>query len=189
MPLPTVHLDDRRFDDIMAQARQLIPQYCPEWTDHNTSDPGIALLEVFAWMTDLMLFRVNQVPEKMFIKFLDMIGMQLDPPRAAVAPVTFYLAAAPSEPLTINAATEVATIRTEVTEAIVFSTESDLTIYPPRLKAPLPATRWARTPSSRTIWRGWACWATRSPSSRPSRCPATPSTCAWSTTTARTSCR
>jgi len=119
----------------MAQARQLIPQYCPEWTDHNTSDPGIALLEVFAWMTDLMLFRVNQVPEKMFIKFLDMIGMQLDPPRAAVAPVTFYLAAAPSEPLTISAGTEVATIRTEVTEAIIFSTEEDLTIYPPRLKA------------------------------------------------------
>ncbi|MGY2896268.1 putative baseplate assembly protein [Deinococcus sp. UYEF24] len=135
MPLPTTNLDDRRFDDLVAQARQLIPQYCPEWTDHNTSDPGIALLEIFAWMTDLMLFRVNQVPEKMFVKFLDMIGMQLDPPRAAVAPVTFYLAAAPSEPLTISAATEVATVRTEVTEAIVFSTEEDLTIYPPRLKA------------------------------------------------------
>ncbi|AZI44511.1 putative baseplate assembly protein (plasmid) [Deinococcus psychrotolerans] len=135
MPLPTVNLDDRRFDDLIAQARQLIPQYCPEWTDHNTSDPGIALLEIFAWMTDLMLFRVNQVPEKMFIKFLDMIGMQLDPPRAAVAPVTFYLAAAPTEPLTISAATEVATVRTEVTEAIVFSTETDLTIYPPNLKA------------------------------------------------------
>ena len=135
MPLPTVNLDDRRFDDIVAQARQLIPQYCPEWTDHNTSDPGIALLEIFAWMTDLLLFRVNQVPEKMFIKFLDLIGVQLDPPRAAVAPVTFYLAAAPSEPLTIAAATEVATIRTEVTEATVFSTEADLTIYPPHLKA------------------------------------------------------
>ncbi|WP_420595515.1 putative baseplate assembly protein [Deinococcus sp.] len=135
MPLPTVNLDDRRFDDIVAQARQLIPQYCPEWTDHNTSDPGIALLEIFAWMTDLLLFRVNQVPDKMFVQFLDMIGVQLDPPRAAVAPVTFYLAAAPSEPLMIPAATEVATIRTEVTEAIVFSTEADLTIYPPQLKA------------------------------------------------------
>lgn len=135
MPLPTVNLDDRRFDDIVAQARQLIPQYCPEWTDHNTSDPGIALLEIFAWMTDLLLFRVNQVPEKMFIKFLDLIGVQLDPPRAAVAPVTFYLAAAPTGPLTIAAATEVATIRTEVTEATVFSTETDLTIYPPHLKA------------------------------------------------------
>ncbi|GAA5514567.1 hypothetical protein Dcar01_03323 [Deinococcus carri] len=135
MPLPTVNLDDRRFDDIVAQARQLIPQYCPEWTDHNTSDPGIALLEVFAWMTDLLLFRVNQVPEKMFVKFLDMIGVQLDPPRAAVAPVTFYLSAAQSEPLTISAATEVATVRTEVSEAIVFSTETDLTITPPHLQA------------------------------------------------------
>ncbi len=134
MPLPTVNLDDRRFDDIVAQARQLIPQYCPEWTDHNTSDPGIALLEVFAWMTDLLLFRVNQVPEKMFVKFLEMIGVDLDPPRAAVAPITFYLSAAQAEPITINEGTEVATVRTEVSEAIVFSTEADLTISPPHLR-------------------------------------------------------
>lgn len=135
MPLPTVNLDDRRFDDIVAQARQLIPQFCPEWTDHNTSDPGMALIELFAWMTDLLLFRVNQVPDKMFVKFLDMIGVQLEPPRAAVAPVTFYLSTAPTQPLVISSGTEVATVRTEVAEAIVFSTETDLTIYPPELKA------------------------------------------------------
>lgn len=135
MPLPTVNLDDRRFDDLVAQARLLIPQYCPEWTDHNASDPGMALIEVFAWMTDLLLFRVNQVPDKMFVKFLDMIGVQLEPPRAAVAPVTFYLSTSPTQPLTIHSGTEVATVRTEVSEAIVFSTETDLTIYPPHLKA------------------------------------------------------
>jgi len=134
MPLPTVNLDDRRFDDIVEQAKQLIPQYCPEWTDHNTSDPGIALIEVFAWMTDLLLYRVNQVPDKMLVKFLEMIGLQLDPPRAAVVPVTFYLSAAQPEALRIPAGTEVATVRTEVSEAIVFSTEDDLTILPPRLQ-------------------------------------------------------
>lgn len=135
MPLPTANLDDRRFDDIVAQARQLIPQYCPEWTDHNTSDPGMALIEIFAWMTDLLLVRVNQVPDKMYVKFLELIGVQLEPPRAAVAPVTFYLTAAPSSPLTINAGSEVATVRTEVTEATVFSTEADLTVNPAELLA------------------------------------------------------
>lgn len=135
MPLPSVNLDDRRFDDLVAQARQLIPQYCPEWTDHNTSDPGMALIEIFAWMTDLLLYRVNQVPTKVLTQFLDMIGVQLDPPSSAVAPVTFYLAAAPTQDLTVPAATEVATVRTELQEAIVFSTETDLVIHPAQLKA------------------------------------------------------
>ncbi|THF69546.1 putative baseplate assembly protein [Deinococcus sp. Arct2-2] len=133
MPLPTVNLDDRRFDDLLDEAKRLIPVYCPEWTDHNASDPGIALLEVFAWMTDLMLARVNQVPQKMFITFLEMIGLQLDPPRAATAPVTFYLSAPQDTPLMIAAGTEVATIRTEVSEATVFSTEQPLTVRPPEL--------------------------------------------------------
>lgn len=135
MPLPSVNLDDRSFDDLVDQARQLIPQYCPEWTDHNTSDPGMALIEIFAWMTDLLLFRMNQVPTKVLTQFLDMIGVQLQPPSAAVAPVTFYLSAAPSQPLSLPMATEVATVRTELSEAIVFSTEEDLTIHPASLTA------------------------------------------------------
>lgn len=135
MPLPSVNLDDRRFDDLVAQARQLIPQYCPEWTDHNTSDPGMALIEIFAWMTDLMLFRINQVPTKVLTQFLDMIGVQLQPPSAAVAPVTFYLSTTPTQPLNLPLATEVATVRTELSEAIVFSTEEDLNIYPAELNA------------------------------------------------------
>ncbi|UBV44951.1 putative baseplate assembly protein (plasmid) [Deinococcus taeanensis] len=133
MPLPTVNLDDRRFDDILDEARRLIPQFCPEWTDHNPSDPGMAILEVFAWMTDLLLYRVNQVPDKLLIAFLDLIGVQLAPPRAAQAPVTFYLSAPQDTPLAIAAGTEVATLRTEVNEATVFSTERAGVIRPPRL--------------------------------------------------------
>ncbi|MBZ9713605.1 putative baseplate assembly protein [Deinococcus multiflagellatus] len=134
MPLPTVNLDDRRFDDIMDEARRLIPQFCPEWTDHNASDPGMAILEVFAWMTDLLLYRVNQVPDKLLIAFLEMIGVQLAPPRAAGAPVTFYLSAPQDTPLSIAAGTEIATLRTEVNEAIVFSTERAGLIRPPTLR-------------------------------------------------------
>ena len=86
MPLPTPMLDDRKFQDIVDQAKRLIPRYCPEWTDHNVSDPGVALIELFAWMTDLLLYRVNQVPDKMYVRFLEMIGVQLRAPRAATRP-------------------------------------------------------------------------------------------------------
>src|SRR5579875_1029930 len=93
MLLPAPNLDDRTFQDLVDQAKTLIPQYCPTWTDHNVSDPGVALIELFAWMTDLMLYRVNQVPEKVTIKLLEMMGVRLQPPRAAQAPVTFCLSA------------------------------------------------------------------------------------------------
>jgi predicted phage baseplate assembly protein len=90
MPLPVPNLDDRKFQDILDEARRLIPRYCPEWTDHNLSDPGITLLELFAWMTDMLLYRLNRVPEKNYLKFLDLIGVPRDgrrdvPPDGAAA--------------------------------------------------------------------------------------------------------
>lgn len=135
MPLPTPILDDRRFQDIVDQAKTLIPHYCPEWTDHNVSDPGVTLIELFAWMTDMLLYRVNQVPDKLYVKFLELIGVRLDPPRAANAPMTFYLSAPQDTEITIPSGTETATIRTETNPAIIFTTEADLTIRPPQVRS------------------------------------------------------
>jgi hypothetical protein len=49
--IPSPNLDDRTYNDIVEEAIRLIPHYCPEWTNHNATDPGIALIELFAWMT------------------------------------------------------------------------------------------------------------------------------------------
>lgn len=133
MPLPTPNLDDRRFQEIVDQAKRLIPHYCPEWTDHNVSDPGVALIELFAWMTDMVLYRMNQVPDKLFTRFMELVGVKLQPPRAARAPVTFYLSAPPEQDLLIPEGTEVATVRTETSPAIVFTTEADLLVRPPKV--------------------------------------------------------
>ncbi|MEN9938466.1 MAG: hypothetical protein RLZZ387_5045 [Chloroflexota bacterium] len=133
MPLPTPNLDDRRFQDLVDQAKRMIPQFCPEWTDHNVSDPGVTLIELFAWMTDMLLYRVNQVPDKMYVTFLEMLGVQLEPPRSSRVPVTLYLSAPQPVEVTIPAETEVSTIRTETSDSIIFTTESDLTIRPPLL--------------------------------------------------------
>jgi len=131
MTLPTPKLDDRSFQDIVNEARERIPRYCPEWTDHNLSDPGITMIELFAWMMETLLYRLNRVPEKNFITFLDLIGVRLMSPAAARADLTFRLSAPQEEPVLIPAGTEVATSRTGNTEAIVFSTDSDLPIVPP----------------------------------------------------------
>src|SRR5215211_3779052 len=131
----TPNLDDRTFQDLVDEAKRLIPRFCPEWTDHNVSDPGVALIELFAWMTDMLLYRTNQVPDRLYVKFLELIGIRLDPPRPARAPVTFYLSAPQPIDLTIPEGAEVATVRTDTSPAIVFTSEANLTIRTAKLQA------------------------------------------------------
>ena len=83
MALPVPNLDDRRFQDLVDDAKRLVQQRCPEWTDHNVSDPGVTLIETFAWMTDQLLYRLNRVPDRNYVKFLELIGVSLFPPTAA----------------------------------------------------------------------------------------------------------
>ena len=133
MSLQVPNLDDRTFQDIVSEARSKIPLYCPKWTDYNLSDPGITLIELFAWMVDMLLYRLNQVPEKNYIKFMELIGIQLQPPNPATVKVTFRLSAPQPEPVTIPNGTEVATVRTETQDAITFITNEDATILLPTL--------------------------------------------------------
>lgn len=130
MTLPSPHLDDRRFQGLVDEAKRLVQQRCPEWTDHNVSDPGVTLIEAFATMVDQLVYRVNRVPEKSYLTFLDLIGVRLHPPTAARTDVTFRLSAPRPDPVVVRAGTEVATVRTETEEAVVFTTSSELTVVP-----------------------------------------------------------
>ncbi|MFI8221227.1 putative baseplate assembly protein [Streptomyces sp. NPDC085932] len=132
--LPTPDLDDRRFQDLMDEARRLIARRCPEWTDHNPSEPGSTLLEAFAMMADQIIHRLNQVPDRLYVKFLDLIGLQMVPPSAARTPVTFWSTSAITEaPLVVRGGTRVATLRTETEEAVSFCTDHDAVMVPGRL--------------------------------------------------------
>ena len=133
MALPVPNLDNRTFQDLVNEARRMIPVHCPEWTDHNLSDPGITLIELFAWMTELLIYRLNKVPDKNYVKFLELLGVSLAPAHAATADVTFRLSAPLADSVTIPMGTEVATVRTETQEAIIFTTDRDLSIAPPGL--------------------------------------------------------
>lgn len=130
MALPAPHLDDRRFQQFVDDAKRYIQQRCPEWSDHNVSDPGVTLIEAVAHMADQLVYRLNRVPEKNQLAFLDLLGVTLFPPSAARASVTFWLSAPQPESVVLPRGTEVATGRTETEEAVVFATEQDLTIVP-----------------------------------------------------------
>jgi predicted phage baseplate assembly protein len=136
MSLPIPSLDDRRFQDFVDEAKRLIPRFCPDWTDHNVSDPGITLLELFAWLTEQYIFRLNQVPDKNMLTFLNLIGAKLEPAQPARGDVTFTLSAPPTADrrIIIPLHTEVATVRTETEEAVVFTTDSEFEVRMPELR-------------------------------------------------------
>ncbi|GAA4923804.1 putative baseplate assembly protein [Actinoplanes utahensis] len=133
MPLPTPNLDDRRFQQLVDEAKRFVQQRAPEWSDHNVSDPGVTLIEAFAHMVDQLIYRLNRVPEKNYLSFLDLIGIRLFPPAAARGGVTFWLSGPQEQPVLVPAGAEVATERTATEDAVVFTTSADLAIVPCRL--------------------------------------------------------
>ncbi len=143
MSLPAPNLDNRKFQDIVDDVRRQITRRCPEWTDHNISDPGITLIELFAWMMEGTPYRLNQVPERNYMKFLEMLGVTLESAPPARTQPCFRLSrtipdaeAAEAFEQTLPAyRTVAATMRTDTEEAIEFSTETALTMVRPRLCA------------------------------------------------------
>ena len=129
MRLPEITLDDRRFQDLVNEARLKIAQVCPEWTEHNVSDPGITLIELFAWMTDMVVYRLNRIPDKLHVALLELLGILAESPTPARTDVRFRLTAPAAEPVVIPAGeTEVATLRVAGEETVVFQTSEDFTI-------------------------------------------------------------
>src|SRR5437879_7845219 len=130
MALPVPNLDDRSWKQIVDEAVRLIPRYCPEWTNHNPTRPGITLLELYAWMTEIVIYRLNQVPEKNFLTFLDLIGVRLKPPE----PARVVLELTPSEgadgELVVRKGTQVATLQAGGGDPVTFETLRDITLLP-----------------------------------------------------------
>ena len=130
IPAPT--LDDRGFEDIVAEAIRLIPRYCPEWTNPNAADPGITLIELAAWMTDIAIYRLNRVPEKNYIAFLNLLGIKLRPPQAARALMTFTLVDGADRQL-VREGTAVATPQAADEDTVTFETSRDLMVTKTKL--------------------------------------------------------
>ncbi|HLI16324.1 MAG TPA: putative baseplate assembly protein [Acidimicrobiales bacterium] len=128
MTLPVPNLDDRRFQDYVDDAKRLVQQRCPEWTDHNVSDPGVTLIETFAYMVDQLTFRLNKVPDRNYVKFLELIGVHLFPPSAAETLVTFWLTSPQDRPVVVPRGTRVSTQRVSKEEPVVFETTEALTV-------------------------------------------------------------
>jgi hypothetical protein len=73
MPLKVPNLDDRNYSDLVEEAVAMLPRYAPEWTNHNPSDPGITLVELLAYFTELFIYRLNRITKDTKIRFLQLL--------------------------------------------------------------------------------------------------------------------
>ncbi|HSK72529.1 MAG TPA: hypothetical protein VK892_12570, partial [Pyrinomonadaceae bacterium] len=103
----TPNLDDRSFDQMVEESLRYVRENCPQWTDLSPHDPGVVLLELFAFLTEAMIYRLNRLPEKAYIEFLRLIGVKLNPPVAAIVKLEFKLNKPQNQPVEIPRGTRI----------------------------------------------------------------------------------
>src|SRR5690349_2095583 len=101
MTLRAPNLDNRTFEQLLEECKRRIPVLSPTWTDLSESDPGIVLLQLYAYLTEAMIYRLNRLPDKVFIELLNLLDVRLAPPHAAVATLRFSVEAPASSAIEI----------------------------------------------------------------------------------------
>ncbi len=102
MPLTLPALDNRRYEQLRQAALDRVPVHSPEWTNFNESDPGVTLVDLFAFMTETLIYRANLIPERNRLKFLNLLGAPLQPGASAVGFVSINNANGPLHTITLN---------------------------------------------------------------------------------------
>lgn len=124
MPLPAPSIDNRRYQDLVAELVARIPVHTPEWTNFNDSDPGVTLIQLFAHLGENMIYRTNQVPERNRLKFLQLLGVGLEPAREARGLVSFANERGTAETLNVPAGAEL------LAGKVAFRTDRTLDVLP-----------------------------------------------------------
>ena len=131
-------LDDRRYADIVDEIRTRVARYTPEWNpawnDLNDSDPGVTLTQVFAWLSEMMLYRMQRVPELHYVKFLELLGVELQAAQPALAQVSFALAAGTAASAIVPPRTQVSATGADG-KPVVFETLRALTVAASELRS------------------------------------------------------
>ena len=130
--MSTPILDSRKYQQLLDELRPSAVRNVPDWNP-DAADAGSALAAIFAHYLEILLARLNRVPEKQLIAFLDLMGVGLLQPAAARVPLVFSLAPDAGDFGVVDEGTQAATAQTETDPAVVFETERRLIIVAARL--------------------------------------------------------
>lgn len=129
MPLPPPIIDDRDYRQLVDDTLARVPIHTPEWTNFNASDPGVTLVQLFAFLTENLIYRANQIPARNRAKFLRLLGIGLNPAQEARALVTFANARGPLAARTLPADVEL------LAGKLPFRTVNGLAVLPVEARA------------------------------------------------------
>lgn len=140
MSLPSADLDDKTFDELIKEALSRIPAYAPEWTDYNVHDPGITFIELFAWLAEMQIYRLNRISDRNYRKFLKLMGIpSLKTARSAEVNLTFSSDCAKTVP--VPEGMKVAAMDPISGEDIIFETKRNLNVVDSELRAILSRSK------------------------------------------------
>jgi len=127
--IPVPQLDDRSWEDLVKEATAFLKENTEAWTDFSPGDPGVVLVELFAHLTELMIYRLNRVPEKAYAEYLRLIGLSVRPPAAAAVKLQFQSDKPATAPIQIPRGVRVSVNRVSGgTEPPVFATDDPASI-------------------------------------------------------------
>ena len=138
MPIPPLNLDDRKFADLVEELRGLIPRYASSWTDHNISDPGIMLIELFAWLAEAQLFRLNRISEASRVRLLELLGAVFKPAQPTIIKLSVS-AEALQQPWMVKRGTQIKVRAGQNLAVINFEALEDVMLTPAAPQAAVPA--------------------------------------------------
>src|SRR5262245_15427320 len=141
MPLPAPPVALLSYRQLVREALERVPSHTPEWTNLNDADPGVTIVQLFAFLTETLSYRADLIPERNRRKFLQLLGVPLRPAQAATGLVAFSNRRGPLAATPIGRQTEVSAGR------VPFRTVNAVTVLPVEgrlyLKARLDAARQA----------------------------------------------
>ena len=123
MPIRPPALDDRSFDDLVADLVRRIPAHTPEWTSPREGDPGRTLIDLFAWLGDTILYRANLIPERQRLAFLRLLGAGMRPAAPATGVVQVLPDAAQTTSITLPQ-------YSTAPKPVPYETLSEVTVHP-----------------------------------------------------------
>ena len=157
-------IDKRTATEITQQLQELLLEYAPTWQESEI-DPvtgkrlpkkgtiSAVLIGTFARFAEIIIERLNQVPDKNFLAFLDLLGASRLPPQAARTPLTFSLAAGSTVDVVVPVGTQVAAPPAEGEKApVIFETEAELVVTAAQLTSVFVQEPQQDTWSDRTGW-------------------------------------
>lgn len=129
-------IDARNFRELLKRLRSMAPFYTPEWHAREEKEPGNALTNIYIYLYELIIDRLNQVPHKNFAAFLEMMGIDLQPAQSATMPVTFTLVDGAVENVIAPPGAQLIATAADAagqSQEVVFETEKSLSITPAKL--------------------------------------------------------